>query len=50
MKYFVPNDRTDPAFGKTLREAAQNGVEVMALQCDVTPDSIEVSDSLKIKL
>ena len=42
VKYFHPNDATDPAFGKALREAASAGVHVLAMDCAVTPDSMEL--------
>ena len=34
-----PNDRTHPAFGQALREAAEAGVVIRALGCHVTPES-----------
>ena len=39
---FAPNDVTHPAFGETLRQAAAAGVQVVAVKCRVTPDSLEV--------
>ncbi len=39
VKYFAPNDRTDPAFGAALRKAAASGVQILAMDCIVTPDS-----------
>lgn len=45
-----PNDATDPAFGKALREAAAAGVEVMAVRCRVTPDSMEVCGTVAADL
>ncbi len=50
VKYLHPNDVTDPAFGKALREAARNGVQVLAVDCRVTPDSMEVGSFVKIDL
>ncbi len=50
VKYLPPNDVTDPAFGKALREAARNGVQVLAVDCRVTPDSMEVGSFVKIDL
>ena len=35
-----PNDVTHPAFGETLRQAAAAGVEVWAVDCTVTEDSL----------
>ena len=37
-----PNDKTDPAFGAALREAAANGVRVLAVRCRVRPESMEI--------
>lgn len=34
-----PNDRTHPAFGQALREAAEAGVVIRALGCHVSPES-----------
>jgi sugar fermentation stimulation protein A len=35
-----PNDATDPAFGKALRQAAAAGVQVLAVDCRIEPDSM----------
>ena len=35
-----PNDDTHPAFGVTLRRAAAAGVQVWAVDCTVTPDTL----------
>ena len=42
VKYLHPNDATDPEFGKALREAAAAGVTVLAMDCAVTEDSMEI--------
>ena len=42
VKYLRPNDATDPAFAAALREAAENGVTVLAMDCGVTPDTMEL--------
>ena len=42
VKYLHPNDATDPEFGKALREAAANGVQVLAMDCAVTEDTMEI--------
>ena len=39
---FRPNDQTHPAFGETLRRAAERGVSVYAYDCLVTPDSMVI--------
>ena len=48
--YLHPNDATDPAFGKALREAAEKGVEIMAVDCRVTEDSMTIRQSVPVKL
>ena len=45
-----PNDRTDPAFGQALREAAENGVTILAMDCEVTPDSMTIRKPVSIQL
>ena len=45
-----PNDRTDPAFGQALREAAATGVQVLAMDCTVTPDSMTVRKPVEVRL
>ena len=47
---FRPNDKTHPAFGGALREAAQNGVGVYAYDCRVTPDSLELDVPVTVDL
>lgn len=50
VKYIRPHDETDPAFGAALREAAENGVQILAMDCAVTPDSMEVRLPVPVRL
>ena len=50
VKYLHPNDHTDPAFAAALREAAAAGVQVLAVECAVTPDSMEITKGVPVKL
>ncbi len=50
VKYLRPNDATDPAFGAALREAAQNGVTVLAMDCGVTEDTMCLRIPVLVKL
>ena len=50
VKYLHPNDATDPAFGKALREAAAAGVQVLAVDCCVTENTMEIRNPVEIKL
>ncbi len=48
--YLHPNDSTDPAFGAALREAAKAGVQILAMDCLVTPDSMTIQNPVEVKL
>ena len=50
VKYLHPNDATDPNFGAALREAAAAGVQVLAVSCDVTEDSMVIRDPVPVML
>lgn len=50
VKYLRPNDATDPAFAAALREAAENGVTVLAMDCGVTPDTMELRLPVLVRL
>jgi sugar fermentation stimulation protein A len=45
-----PHDESDPAFGQTLRDVAQRGVEVYAYACVVGPGRIEIDRALPVSL
>ena len=48
--YFTPNDVTHKAFGDALREAEKKGVKIIAVDCNVTEDSIDIFDYVNIRL
>lgn len=50
VKYLHPNDATDPDFGAALREAAANGVQVLAVNCKITEDEMTIGDFVPVKL
>ena len=50
MRYFTPNRRTHAAFATALEQAAASGVQLMALTCAVTPDSLIINGTLPIHL
>lgn len=50
VAYFTPNDRTHPEFGRALRRAAQEGVEILALDCRVEVGRTEIGKSVEIRL
>ena len=50
VKYLHPNDATDPVFSKALRQAAQAGVTVLAMDCTVTPNTMTLNKPVEIRL
>ena len=50
VKYLHPNDATDPAFADALRNANKNGVTVLAMDCTVTPEQMEIRLPVLVKL
>ncbi len=50
VKYLRPHDERDPAFGEALREAAENGVVVMAMDCAVDIDTMDIRLRVPVKL
>lgn len=50
VKYFMPNDKTDPKFANALWEARKQGVEVLAYDCLVTEDSMHLNKPVTVYL
>lgn len=50
VEYIHPNDTTDPNFGKALREAAAAGVQVLAMDCHVTENSMMICEPVEVRL
>ena len=50
IKYFTPNNVTHPAFGEALIAADKAGVKVIALDCEVTENSLVICDPVQVKL
>ena len=50
VKYIRPNDATDPAFAQALREAAAAGVQVLAMDCLVSEDTMVIQNPVEVKL
>lgn len=47
---FSPNTPRDPAFAQTLSEAAAAGVEVKAVTCRVTPETLSITGEVPVVL
>lgn len=49
-KYFTPHREMHPDFAKALDRAEQAGVGILAYDCEVTPDSMEISMPVQVRL
>lgn len=47
---FKPHDTMHPAFGEALRRASASGVQILAMDSVVTPDSIQIGRPVEIQL
>ena len=50
VRYFEPNRATHPAFAQALREAYEAGVQIVALDCCVTEDSLQVHGPVMVRI
>lgn len=50
VRYLHPNDTTDPNFGAALREAAQNGVQILAMDCAVSENAMVIRRPVQVRL
>ncbi|MBQ9135986.1 MAG: A/G-specific adenine glycosylase [Lachnospiraceae bacterium] len=50
VKYFTPNRITQPEFADVLIQAKEAGVNILAYDCVVTPDSMEIQNPVEVRL
>ena len=50
VSHLHPNDITDPAFSAALREAEKANVQILAMDCTVTPDSMVINKPVEVRL
>ena len=50
VKYFTPNIKMHKELGDALIEPQNAGVNILAYDCEVTPNSIEIKDEVNVKL
>ncbi len=50
VRSFSPNDRTHPAFGQALRRCRRAGVELLALECRVTPGTLSINPEIRVPI
>ena len=50
VDYFTPNVETHPEFARVLQKASKEGVEILAYDCKVTRNSLEVNQPVDVRL
>ncbi len=50
VKYFTPNYKTHRAFATALKKAKEKGVNIVCVDCAVTPDTLLIDDFIEVKL
>ena len=50
VKYLHPNDLTDKPFGEALRQAKNAGVEILAYDCKITENTMNIHEKVEVKL
>ena len=50
VKYLHPNDLTDKPFGEALRAAEKAGVQILAYDCEITEDTMNIREKVEVKL
>lgn len=48
--YFEPNSETHKEFAEVLKYAEKSGVKILAVDCDVTEDTIEIRNFVDVRL
>lgn len=50
IAFFSPNVETHPAFAEVLEKAKAAGVKILAYDCGVTPDSMEIGSPVAVRM
>ncbi len=48
--YFTPNEDHDPDFASALRKAQRDGVNIIAVDCNISETEMEIADRTEVKL
>jgi len=48
--YFTANEEHDPVFARTLKDAYNEGVKILAYDCHVTENEMKIGDGVKVKI
>lgn len=49
-KYFTPNRETHADFADALKEAKSSGVKIIAVECDVTPETLVAKEEIEVRV
>ena len=49
-EFFTPNRETHPDFADALKEAKAAGVKIIAVECEVTPDTLLAKDEIEVRV
>lgn len=50
IRHLEPNRETDPGFSLALADARTAGVEILAVGCEITPDTIKTAAPIPVRL
>ena len=50
VRYFTPNQKTQPEFAEALKRAKAAGVKILAYDCEVSKDEIRICDPVDVVL
>lgn len=50
VEYFTPNKDTDPEFAQAIKMACNAGVTVLAMDCHVTTNNMEINKKVEVRL
>ena len=50
VKYLHPNDLTDKPVGDALRQAEKAGVQILAYDCEITENTMNIHEKVEVKL
>ena len=50
VSFFAPNAETDKDFSQALKNAKEEGVNILAYDCDVKEDEIVLKDKVEVRV
>ncbi len=50
VKYFEPNYKTHPEFGEALKKGKEEGIDILAFECEVKENEMFITKKVEVKL